>query len=229
MTYLKCPKKSILPKAQQSLWPLLCQVPESFVLCGGTAIALYLGHRESIDFDFFSFESIDPDRLLSKLDFLKAAKVIQREQNTLTCLIDFGGPVQVSFFGLPKLGLILEPLVIQENGLKIASLLDLGGMKASVVQKRAEYKDYVDLYSLLIQTKISLSHFLSAAALIYGSSFNPQISLKALSYFEEGNLKRLTQVHKAELLNAVKGVNLGSLPSLIQLEQIWFQNKGLFV
>lgn len=47
------PRLDILPPAQRSLWPHLAQVPGHFVLYGGTAIALHLGHRQSVDFDFF--------------------------------------------------------------------------------------------------------------------------------------------------------------------------------
>jgi hypothetical protein len=53
------PKTEILPKAQREIWPLLAPAPKfSFVLYGGTAVALYLGHRISIDFDFFSMAGI---------------------------------------------------------------------------------------------------------------------------------------------------------------------------
>jgi hypothetical protein len=54
------PKTGILPKAQQEIWPRLAPAPAlSFVLYGGTAIALHLGHRSSIDFDFFRAEPLD--------------------------------------------------------------------------------------------------------------------------------------------------------------------------
>jgi len=48
----------ILPPAQLALWPELRQIPAHFVLYGGTAIALRLGHRQSVDFDFFTFQDL---------------------------------------------------------------------------------------------------------------------------------------------------------------------------
>ena len=53
------PKIDILPAPQKSLWPQLKGVPKEFVLYRGTAVALRYGHRESIDFDFFTTANID--------------------------------------------------------------------------------------------------------------------------------------------------------------------------
>jgi nucleotidyltransferase AbiEii toxin of type IV toxin-antitoxin system len=101
------PRLEILPAAQRRLWSEFSGVPEEFVLYGGTAVALHLGHRHSIDFDFFGNRALDP------------------------------------------------------SVKKIASLLDLAGTKASVLQVRAEAKDYTDMDALMTIGKItlrSLSH-----------------------------------------------------------------------
>jgi len=63
----------------------------------GTALALHLGHRTSIDFDFFSRRSLDIDSLQAEIPFLAEARVLQREKNTLTAIVDRGEPVMVSF------------------------------------------------------------------------------------------------------------------------------------
>ena len=61
------PKTRILPEAQKEIWPLLAPAPRlSFVLYGGTAVALHLGHRTSIDFDFFRSEPLDNKRNLQR-------------------------------------------------------------------------------------------------------------------------------------------------------------------
>ncbi len=77
------PHLAILPDAQRRLWNELHEIPDGFVLHGGTAIALRLGHRQSVDFDFFSAERFDPDVLLSELRFLDHAGVVQKDSNTL--------------------------------------------------------------------------------------------------------------------------------------------------
>jgi hypothetical protein len=208
MTAPFVPKLDVLPAEQRALWPRLAEVPGWFTLCGGTAIGLHLGHRESLDFDFFGDRPFDPDRLLGSLSFLDGARTIQKEENTLSCLIgDAGRPVQVSFFGVPRLRLTAPPLIADGNGIGIATLRDLAGMKAAVVQKRAEPKDYFDI-DALIQAGIMLEDALKVAALLYGDQFNPRITLKALTYFGEPRLASLPAALKARLRKAVCAVRL---------------------
>jgi hypothetical protein len=205
------PKLGILPKQQKLLWPELSSVPEDFILYGGTAIALQLGHRESIDFDFFGRKEFDPDTLLNSLPFLQDAQVTQREKNSLTAVVDRGGNISLSFFGLPSISPIKPPLLTDDNGIKVASLIDLAGMKASVVQKRAEWKDYADI-AVLLENGITLETALSAAKAIYKEQFNPQITLKALSYFDD--IKGIDEDVKLRIQEAVKNVDLRQLPEI---------------
>ena len=101
------------------------------------------------------------------------------------------------------------------NGVLIASLLDLAGTKASVVQLRAEAKDYSDMDAILRDGRIDLPTALAAARAIYGAQFNPQLTLKALSYFEDGNLPRLPRATKDRLAKAVRDVDLDRLPTIV--------------
>jgi hypothetical protein len=133
------PRTDILPAAQLRLWRELSAVPDEFVLYGGIAIALHLGLR--LDSDFFSSRSLNLEALEGNIPFLRDAKTIQREKNPLTAIGDRGEPVKVSFFGVPKLPRLAQPHEAKANNLKIASLLDLAGTKASVIQVRAEAKD----------------------------------------------------------------------------------------
>src|ERR1700736_69594 len=211
------PHLEILPPAQRRLWPELDQVPSEFTLYGGTAIALHLGHRQSVDFDFFGSRSFDPTELQAAIPFLAKARVRQRERNTLTAILNREGQVAVSFFGVPNLPRLVAPLVSDDNGLKVASLLDLAGTKASVVQVRPERKDYLDLDVLITKGEITLPMALTAAQALYGTSFNPQITLKALSYFDDGDLQRLPEDAKTRLSTAARDVDLDRLPSLDHL------------
>ncbi|HMK90017.1 MAG TPA: nucleotidyl transferase AbiEii/AbiGii toxin family protein [Methylocystis sp.] len=111
-------------------------MPPEFVLYGGTALALPLGHRESVDFDFFSDRPLDARRLAPDVPFLATATVTQREPNTFSCVVDRGGAVKLSFFGLPWLTHLAPPLVAPDNGLRVASLLDIAAAKAAVVQQQ---------------------------------------------------------------------------------------------
>ena len=208
---------AILPPPQRRLWDELGSVPVEFVLYGGTAIALHLGHRNSEDFDFFGDRHFDPRELLSELPFLTRARITQVEPNTLTAIIDRGGAVKVSFFGLPEIPRLSPPRRAPDNHIQIASLLDLAGTKASVVQVRAEAKDYIDMDALITTAGIGLPAALTAARAIYGSQFNPQSTLKALSYFGDGNLPHLPEALKARLAQAAREVDLDRLPDLAAL------------
>ena len=212
MPNLFSPRLDILPPPQRRLWNELTEIPPAFVLYGGTAIALYLGHRESADFDFFGDRPLDANNLTLAIPFLEGATVTQREPNTLSCVVDRGGPVKVSFFGLPAVPRLRPPSVAPDNGLRVASLLDLAGMKASVVQMRAEAKDYVDIDAMLSDGRVDLPSALASARAIYGAQFNPQVTLKALSYFDDGDLPRLPQALRDRLARAVAAVDLDHLP-----------------
>ena len=206
------PRLDILPPSQRRLWDELCAVPEEFVLYGGTAIALQLGHRESVDFDFFGNRPLDPVMPVPDLPFLAGAVVTQREPGAFGCTVDRGGPVKLSFFGVPRMARLLPPLIAPDNGLQVASLLDLAGTKVSVVQLRAEAKDYIDIDALLTNGGIDLPTALAAAMAIYGEQFNPQNALKAISYFEDESLRRLARPLKDRLAKAAREVDLDRLP-----------------
>jgi hypothetical protein len=221
------PHLEILPPAQRRLWHELDQVPTEFTLYGGTAIALHLGHRQSVDFDFFGNRAFDPSKLQASIPFLTQAQVAHREKNTLTAILNRGGEVTVSFFGVPDLPRLVSPLVSDDNGLKIASLLDLAGTKASVVQLRAEAKDYLDLDTLITKGGISLPMALAAAKALYGAPFNPQITLKSLSYFEDGDLRSLPEESRMRLVAAARDVDLDHLPVLSQLIRDETQEFGM--
>ncbi|HKT74601.1 MAG TPA: nucleotidyl transferase AbiEii/AbiGii toxin family protein [Steroidobacteraceae bacterium] len=208
------PRLEILPPAQRQLWNELSETPREFVLYGGTALALHLGHRHSVDFDFFGNRALDISKIEQEVPFLKGANIVQREKNTLSAIVDRGGPVKVSFFGLPNLPRLFPPPVAKDNGLAVASLLDLAGTKASVVQMRAEAKDYIDIDALITKGKVELPFALSAAQKLYGPTFNPQITLKALSFFDDGDLRQLPDDMKLRLVTAARNVDLDRLPSL---------------
>ncbi len=207
------PHLEILPAAQARLWRELSALPDQFVLYGGTALALHLGHRNSVDFDFFAREPLILSKLEGEVPFLTGAKIIQREKN-LTAIVERGDPVKVSFFGVPKLPLLAPAHVVEENNLKVASLLDLAGTKASVIQVRAEAKDYLDLDALMRLGAVDLATALAAAHALYGPTFNPEVTLKALSYFDDGNLRDLPDDLKLRLVGAALQVDLDHLPVL---------------
>ena len=199
----------VLPEEQLRVWRQLGPtVGLGYVLYGGTAIALRLGHRQSIDFDFFTDEVLDRDALHSALPFLSRATALQDEPDALTFRTGAEG-VKISFFGGIQFGRIGEPQMTQDGVLHVASLEDLMATKVTVVLQRADAKDYRDIAEM-IRSGVSLPTGLASAREMFGPNFQPRESLKALVFFEDGNLRTLNRTDKETLLKAASAV--GDLP-----------------
>lgn len=184
------PKTEILLRAQQEIWPLLTPAPGlSFVLYGGTAVALHLGHRTSVDFDFFRTEPLDKKEIETSFTFMRNAQTIQEDENTLVAISPMqSGPVKVSFFGGVAIGRINEPLRTNDTTLLVASLEDLLVTKLKTIMDRAEVKDYRDI-SVMLSAGISLEKALGAFAKMYGK--DPGLPLRAIGFFKDGDLPSL--------------------------------------
>lgn len=195
MTFI--PHLDALPAAQRALWPELAAVPPSFVLYGGTALALRFAHRPSVDFDFFAHDPLD-HRQLDALGFVRTATILQDQPNTRTLL---AGNVKVSFFGGIAFGRVGEPDATDDGVLRAASLLDLAGTKIKALLQRVEAKDYLDIVALL-DHGVSIEQILGAGRVLFGNQFNPLVAQKALCYFEGGDLSSLDASARERLVTA---------------------------
>ena len=184
------PRTETLPKAQQEIWPLLAPAPGlSFVLYGGTAVALYFGHRISVDFDFFKAEPFAKRGIETSFAFMRDAQTIQEDENTLVVITPMqSGPVKVSFFGGLGIGRINEPLRTEDATLLVASPEDLLATKLKTIMDRAEAKDYRDI-SVMLSKGVSLEKALGAFAKMYGK--DPGLPLRAMGFFRDGDLPSL--------------------------------------
>jgi hypothetical protein len=204
------PCMEILPDAQKRLWPKLINATNlGFTLYGGTAIALRLGHRDSVDFDFFSEKPLDREAIKSACPFVGQSMTIQDQDNTWVVLVTDGKSerehVKVSFFGNIAFGRVGEPDLTEDGVLLVASFDDLMATKVKVVLQRAEAKDYRDIAAML-NAGVSLARGLASARQLFGPNFQPSESLKALVYFNDGDLKTLNHGEKKTLVDAVKVV-----------------------
>jgi predicted nucleotidyltransferase component of viral defense system len=156
------------------------EVGKGFYLAGGTALALQLGHRDSVDFDFFVEGDIDTVVLWEKIqEVFVGAKLLKTQEahNTLSCTV--AGDIKLSFFGYRY------PLVFPlhaEEGFSLAGLQDIGAMKLSAITSRASIKDYVDLYYIL--KTISLDELLQVCTKKF-EVLDTNLVLKSLVYFED--------------------------------------------
>ncbi|HXW89956.1 MAG TPA: nucleotidyl transferase AbiEii/AbiGii toxin family protein [Terriglobales bacterium] len=200
------PRLEVLPAPQRRLWDELAQTPKDFVLYGGTALVLRLGHRSSEDFDFFSSRSFAPAALQRVIPYLMGAETSQSEANTLTVIVDRNGPVKVSFFGGLKLNRVEDPEPVSGKQIRVASLVDVAATKMVTIQQRACAKDYLDIVALA-DAGVSLSAALGAAGAVYGRTFNGVLSLKALTYFADGDLQSLSPAVQTKLRNMANEVD----------------------
>lgn len=171
---------NILDKKRLNILPLLKTLKKDFYLAGGTALALQLGHRDSIDFDFFIKKNIDTGKLFEKLkETFKNHQIlkVQEEKNTLTVIIN--EEIKLSFFSYPYA--LIDKLIDTEN-FKIASIKEIGCMKLSAITSRATLKDYVDLYFIL--EKIKLPELLAKAEKKF-PDLDTNLILKSLVYFDD--------------------------------------------
>ena len=171
----------ILAEAQRKLWVKIAGVKsiDNFYLAGGTAIALHLGHRESIDFDFFTNKNCVNDKLLQSLEKLGKLKVDEFDQTTLLGWLD---KVKLSFFRY-RHSCLSEP--IEYKGIKVASLEDLVAMKVIAISQRGTKKDFIDLHAI-IKSGWNFEAIFSAIERKYQrAEYNKMHLLKSFTYFDD--------------------------------------------
>ena len=174
--------KEILTEEQNTLLPFVAAYSDTFGLVGGTAIALHIGHRRSIDFDLFSFEEFNNTQIKRKIQRqgLTIQKVYKDETGQFTFFI---GNVQFTFFHYP---FEIAYSDVVDGVVKMPDLLTLAAMKAYALGRRAKWKDYVDLY-FIINTFHSIDGIVQRSNEIFKNEFNERIFREHLSYFDDIN------------------------------------------
>lgn len=171
----------ILSSKQVELLPLIKYFSKQFFLVGGTAIGLQIGHRQSIDFDLFSYKLIKPQSIKNKLKNQNISyEVIHQEYDQLHLMIN---EVKLTFFTFPYQIMAKESY---ENIINMPSLLELGAMKALALGGRAKWKDYVDMYFLL-KYYLSLHNIEQMAERLFGEAFSIKLFRQQLAFFKDIN------------------------------------------
>ncbi len=170
--------KEILTKEQEKLLPFLSGYSKEFGLVGGTAIALYLGHRRSIDFDLFSGKEFGNKRLMNSiLKYGEPDEIIVNRKDELTFVLN---KVKFTFFYYP---FNIDYAENFSGYIKMPDLLTLAAMKAFALGMRAKWKDYVDLYFIL-RDYFSMEQVSKKAEQLFEHNFNEKLFRSQLAYFE---------------------------------------------
>ena len=154
---------------------------ERFYLVGGTAVALLLGHRRSVDFDLASLHPIDPFQIERKLltHGFSVQHVLTATGDEFSVIIH---GIRITFFFFPFQ--IKQELFWDRFHINLPSILTLGAMKAYALGRRSKWKDYVDLYFIL-KSQHSLDELIAEANTIFSASFNDKLFREQLCYFDD--------------------------------------------
>ena len=208
------PRLGTLSHHQRRLLGELGTTPPGFVLHGGAALALRLGHRRPDRFHLLSAKAFDPLRLLDRIPYLRDAEVIRRGGNTLACIVDRGGIVRVSFVGGVVRGRVEDPGCAEPPGIEVASMADLAAATVQAVRTRSRATNHLDLDALLRLGGMSLGRAFGAAAAVFGDRFDPSAALKALTFFGGGDLHKVPASVRERLARAADGVDPDRIPRL---------------
>lgn len=173
--------EEIFTKEQLELLHPLKKFLKDFGMVGGTAIALYLGHRRSVDFDLFSDEEFKNQGILRSIS--RQQKIDGVVVNKLDELTIVTKGVKITFFHYPH-----KIRYTRKIGgfIKIPDLLTLAAMKAFALGMRSKWKDYVDLY-FIIRDHFSIDKIIKKAEAIFGNEFNEKLFRSQLAYFNDIN------------------------------------------
>jgi hypothetical protein len=171
----------IFNQEQKDIIPFLKFYKKKYYLVGGTAIALHLGHRRSIDFDLFTYEKVNTLAIKKRvLDSGFTSTIILSKQDQIHFIIN---NVKVTFFEYPFKIEATQSIV---DSFVIPDLLTLAAMKAFALGGRGKWKDYVDLYFIL-KNHFTLKEICNKAKELFTDVFNPILFCKQLSYFDDIN------------------------------------------
>lgn len=154
---------------------------KEFYLAGGTALALYIGHRQSFDFDLFSDKEI-PASLLSRVKKIFADTPVSPAVNNKEELTVFVGEVKITFLYYPFAPVL--PLV-QTKHISLLSVSDIAATKAYTIGRRGSYKDYIDVYFILKEHHTTLPEVVELAQKKYAQNFNARLFLEQLIYLDD--------------------------------------------
>lgn len=193
--------RAILTDSQQTVLELLSLIGEArtFYLAGGTALALFLGHRRSNDFDFFRAKEFVPQDLLSALRETGDVEVLQEAAGTLTVGLR-GVPVSFFRYDCP----LLRPLHESPWGLPLADPEDIAAMKLAALSGRGSRKDFVDLY-FYAREIVPLRQILDRFREKYrGISVDPYHLLRSLTFFDDAEAEAMPELLRAVTWDQIK-------------------------
>lgn len=175
------PYLDLLDKERQEVFKKLEVFSDKFILAGGTAIMLQIGHRLSYDFDCFSQKALSHN-LIPKVNRVFNFQAKPLVNNSDICLLKLKNGIDLHFVFHPYNNL---NKVIKTGYISLADMDDLAANKTNAIGRRAAWRDYVDLFFFLKWKKYTLNNLISLAEKKFQSEFNQKLFLEQLIYFED--------------------------------------------
>jgi len=195
----------VLPEEQLQLFEKLSSMTfiSDFYLAGGTCLALQIGHRRSVDFDFFIPDDFDTSDIISRLIMIGKYQRDNEEKNTINGSLN---DVRISFFGYQYK--IIDDFKIYNN-IRLSGLKDIAAMKLEAIAGRGSKKDFIDMFFLL--QKFTLEEVFSLHSQKYGTGLSNQYHhLKSLVYFADAEEEAMPVMVKPLRWNDVKNQIISS-------------------
>lgn len=197
--------KNILDTQQQDLLDLISTFWKEYYLVWWTAIALFLWHRKSIDFDLFTSHSIRPQTIVNRIiqHGYQIDHTLVSNEDELTVLVH---DVKLTFLTFPFDIEATYPII--PHVINSPDLLTLSSMKAYAMGRRSKWKDYVDMY-FLMQKWFSLGDISEKAREIFGWAFEEKLFREQLCYYADIDYsEQVTYTQEAHPTNKVIQVYL---------------------
>lgn len=171
--------QNILSDKQKELLPFIKKFKNNYYLVGGTAIALHIGHRKSIDFDLFTAKPLNKKKLNDEIQ-MSGAKVqpIFFDIDQQHFIIN---EVKCTFLYFPY---PIEHHALFEDIIHIPSLLDLAARKVFALSRRSKWKDYVDMYFIL-KEYYSLQQIVEKAKTYFPGQITEKLLRNQLAFFKD--------------------------------------------
>jgi hypothetical protein len=170
---------NILSDQQYELLSFISSFRRNYYLVGGTAIALHIGHRRSIDYDLFTDKTLNKSLIRRKIFEQKFSKqILYEDTDQMHFLIN---EVKITFFNYPY---PVKHNEMVKRFISMPSLLTLSAMKAFALSRRAKWKDYVDLYFIL-KDYCSIKDISTEAKHIFGDLFSEKLFREQMAFHED--------------------------------------------
>ena len=201
-----------LDPERQNIFKKLASFSDGFILAGGTAMMLQIGHRLSYYFDCFSQKPLSKN-LLTKINMVFEQKAKPAINNSDLLLVTLNNKIDLHLVFHPYENLKTP---VKTGSISLAHLDDLAANKANTIGRRGVWRDYVDLFFLLKWNLYTINDLISLAEKKFGNEFNTKLFLEQLVYFQDLDIVKTVFIKKSYKDGEMKSLLSGSVDAYLK-------------